>query len=197
MVCRSLKIYGRADQGQTLEPVLVWATPGQKGFGSSSSQRSNVPATQAHAHAAPAYTSYRDPYSGSHHQYTPVLTPAQEAAQKKLAEDMRKAAELRQILNNLEKVNDEGRRANLLDQLLSSEDVLTLPEHPNPPGTDAGNLTVNLLKHQVCIRSRRENSWYADLFVETSVALVYRPREPGPTQVGDRPPRSVLAIETN
>jgi SWI/SNF-related matrix-associated actin-dependent regulator of chromatin subfamily A3 len=135
-----------------LEPLLIWATPGQRGFGPSSSQRSNVPATQTHTHVPPTYASYRDPYSVSHKPYTPVLTPAQEATQKKLAEDTRKAAELRQILDNLEKVNDEGRRANLLDQLLSTEDVLTLPEHPNPPGIDAGNLTVNLLKHQVRIQ---------------------------------------------
>lgn len=64
---------------------------------------------------------------------------------------MKKATELKQILDNLEKVNDEGRRASLLDQLLSTDDVLTLPEHPAPPGIDAGNLTVNLMKHQVCI----------------------------------------------
>ena len=119
---------------------------------------------QTHARAASTYTSRRDPYSTSHsslprQQYTPTLTPAQEAAQKKLAEDMRKAAELRQILNNLEKVDDEGRRANLLDQLLSTEDVLGLPEHPNPPGIDTGNLTVNLLKHQVCTRPRFSGSF--------------------------------------
>lgn len=66
---------------------------------------------------------------------------------------MRKAVELRQILDGLEKVNDEGRRANLLDQLLSSDDVLTLPEHSNPPGIETGNLTVNLLKHQVRIQT--------------------------------------------
>lgn len=101
--------------------------------------------------AAPAYTSYHDPYSTLHKSYAPVLTPAQEAARKKLAEDTEKAVELRQILDNLEKVNDEGRRASLLDQLLSTDDVLALPEHPNPPGIDAGNLTVNLLKHQVWI----------------------------------------------
>lgn len=104
--------------------------------------------------AASAYTSYHDPYSAPHKKYAPVLTPGQAAAQKKLAEGMKKAAELRQILDNLEKVNDEGRRANLLDQLLSTDDVLMLPEHPNPPGIDAGNLAVNLLKHQVWIWSR-------------------------------------------
>jgi len=102
-------------------------------------------------HAAPAYTPYHDPYSVPHKPHAPALTPAQEAAQKKLAEDMKKAAELRQILGNLEKVDDEGRRASLLDQLLSADDVLMLPEHPNPPGIDTGNLTVNLLKHQVLI----------------------------------------------
>lgn len=137
------------DQRQTLEPLLVWATPGQRGFKPSQSQRNNVPATQTHA--APAYIPYRDPYSVPHRPSASALTPAQEAAQKKLAEDMKKAAELRQILGNLEKVDDEGRRASLLDQLLSMDDVLMLPEHPNPPGIDAGNLTVNLLKHQVWI----------------------------------------------
>lgn len=105
--------------------------------------------------AASAYTSYHDPYSAPHKAYAPVLTPDQAAAREKLAEGMKKAAELRQILDGLEKVNDEGRRASLLDQLLSADDVLMLPEHPNPPGIDAGNLAVNLLKHQVLIWSRR------------------------------------------
>ena len=133
-----------------MEPLLVWATPGQRGFGLPPSQRTSVPATQTHA--GPAYTSYHDPYLIPQHKpHTPALTPAQEAAQKKLAEDMKKAAELRQILDNLEKVNDEGRRASLLDQLLSADDVLKLPEHPGPPGVDAGNLTINLMKHQVWI----------------------------------------------
>ena len=104
------------------------------------------------AHVAPgysSYSSYHEPYSVPQKPHAPVLTPAQEAIQKKLAEDMRKAVELRQVLDGLEKVSDEGRRASLLDQLLSTDDVLALPEHPNPPGIDAGNLTVNLLKHQV------------------------------------------------
>lgn len=100
-------------------------------------------------HTAPAYTSYHDPYSVPHKTRAPVLTPAQEAAQKKLAEDIKKATELRQVLDGLEKVNDEGRRASLLDQLLSTDDVLMLPEYLNPPGINAGNLTVDLLKHQV------------------------------------------------
>jgi hypothetical protein len=169
--CRSVKMYGRADQRQTLEPLLMWATPGQRGFGPPPSQRRNVPAMQAHT--APAYTSHHDPYLVPHKTHAPVLTPAQEAAQKKLAEDMKKATELRQILDNLEKVNDEGRRASLLDQLLSTDDVLMLPEHPDPPGISAGNLTVDLLKHQVWAWPRPRNSQHADVYAETSIALVY------------------------
>ena len=152
-ICRSVKIYGRVDQRQTLEPLLIWATPGQRGFGPSPSQRTNVQITQAHVtpgySSYSSYSSYHEPYSVPQKPHAPVLTPAQEATQKKLAEDMRKAVELRQVLDGLEKVSDEGRRASLLDQLLSTDDVLALPEHPNPPGIDAGNLTVNLLKHQV------------------------------------------------
>lgn len=71
---------------------------------------------------------------------------AQRLAQQ---EALRKAMELKQMLNNLEKVDDEGRRNSLLDTLCSTEDVLNLPLHPNPPGTKSGDLVVDLLKHQV------------------------------------------------
>ncbi len=54
------------------------------------------------------------------------------------------------MLSSLEKVDDEGRRSSLLDTLCSTEDVLGLPEHPNPPGIASGELRVDLLKHQVC-----------------------------------------------
>ena len=53
------------------------------------------------------------------------------------------------MLSNLEKVDDEGRRASLLDALCSVDDVLNLPVHPNPPGVASGDLVVDLLKHQV------------------------------------------------
>ena len=53
------------------------------------------------------------------------------------------------MLNNLEKVDDEGRRASLLDTLCSVDDVLGLPVHPDPPSIANGQLKVNLLKHQV------------------------------------------------
>ena len=53
------------------------------------------------------------------------------------------------MLNNLEKVDDEGRRASLLDTLCSVDDVLGLPVHPDPPSIANGQLKVNLLRHQV------------------------------------------------
>jgi len=60
-----------------------------------------------------------------------------------------RAAELRQLLSGLERVDDEGRRASLLDTLFSTVDILNLPVHPNPPGIASGELMVDLLKHQV------------------------------------------------
>lgn len=73
----------------------------------------------------------------------------QQEAIRKQQEALQRAAELRQMLNTLEKVDDEGRRSSLLDALCSTDDVLNLPLHPDPPGTKTGDLTVDLLKHQV------------------------------------------------
>jgi hypothetical protein len=63
------------------------------------------------------------------------------------------------MLNNLEKVDDESRRTSLLDTLCSTEDVLNMPLHQNPPGRASGELRVDLLKHQasrICIFIRFE-----------------------------------------
>ena len=68
----------------------------------------------------------------------------------KQEESRKKAAELSRILNTLEKVDDEGRRNSLLDTVCSTEDVLKLPLHPDPPGITKGDLLVDLMKHQVC-----------------------------------------------
>ena len=67
-------------------------------------------------------------------------------------EALQRAVELRQMLSNLEKVDDEGRRSSMLDTLCSVDDILNLPLHPSPPGILSGELTVDLLKHQVCLR---------------------------------------------
>ena len=81
---------------------------------------------------------------------------AQQEAIRKQQEAFARAQELRQILNNLEKVDDEGRRASLLDTLCSVDDVLGLPVYPDPPGTANGQLKVDLLKHQVSRRADLE-----------------------------------------
>lgn len=80
---------------------------------------------------------------------SPAELAAREAAARKQAQEMAKSTELRQILNSLEKVDDEGRRSSLLDTLCSVADVMELPEHPSPPSIQNGDLKVNLLKHQV------------------------------------------------
>lgn len=186
MFYRTLKIYGPSDKRDQLEPKLIWATPGLRGFPArtggapaavpgapSQPQRHQIPPPP------PSYGSgsYGGSYAGASMSYSAAVsntqrgpakpTAAQLAAQKEAArkheeamrkheEAMRKqqeafakARELQQILNNLEKVDDEGRRTSLLDTLCSTEDVLALPVHKNPPGIQSGDLKVNLLKHQV------------------------------------------------
>ena len=75
--------------------------------------------------------------------------PSSQRLQVSQVQDPQKAIELRQILDNLEKVDDEGRRSSLLDSLCSNEDILNLPLHPNPPSIESGDLLTYLLKHQV------------------------------------------------
>ncbi|CAA7259081.1 unnamed protein product [Cyclocybe aegerita] len=144
----TLKIYGPSDKRNELEPQLVWATPGQRGF---------PPRTTA-THPAPsanASTSYSTGAPGlpvptaSQRKANPAQSAAQMEAIRKQQEALQKAAELRQMLNSLEKVDDEGRRSSLLDTLCSTDDILSLPLYPNPPGIASGELTVDLLKHQL------------------------------------------------
>lgn len=119
----TLKIYGPVEKRIELEPHLTWATPGQRGFPQRSA--ASVPAGPA-----------RPP-------------PSSQRPQVSRVEDAAKAVELRQILDNLEKVDDDGRRSSLLDSLCSNEDILSLPLHPSPPSIESGELLTNLLKHQV------------------------------------------------
>ncbi|TFY66346.1 hypothetical protein EVG20_g4743 [Dentipellis fragilis] len=160
----TLKIYGAMDKRDQLEPQLVWATPGQRGF-----PKRAAAAASAHAgYGGPGLPSAADivggsrmpsAYSGSAYgagayaagpsaSQARGMTQAQIEVARKQQESFAKAAELRQILNSLEKVDDEGRRSSLLDTLCSTEDVLSLPLYPNPPSIESGELRVNLLKHQ-------------------------------------------------
>lgn len=103
----------------------------------------------------------------------PMSSTQSPEALRRQQEEFARAAELRQTLANLEKVDDEGRRSSLLDTLCSTEDVLGLPEHPNPPGIASGELRVDLLKHQVYELSLIECrcSMRLRVFTETSVTV--------------------------
>ncbi|KZT00465.1 uncharacterized protein LAESUDRAFT_553779 [Laetiporus sulphureus 93-53] len=136
----TLKIYGATDNRAQLEPQLIWATPGQRGF---------TPRTGGGAANIPIPGPSQLPPMPPQSQYQRRgLTAAQQEAQRKQQLEFQKASELRQILNNLEKVDDEGRRGSLLDTLCAVEDVLKLPMHPSPPGVTSGDLKVNLMRHQ-------------------------------------------------
>ncbi|KAI0779816.1 SNF2 family N-terminal domain-containing protein [Fomes fomentarius] len=147
----TIKIYGPSDKRYVLEPKLIWATPGQRGFPKvpPGGIRSipGAPAPRTHIPPpipAPSSSRRSAPVPGQQQR----ATAAQQEALRKQQEAFAKAEELRTILNNLEKVDDEGRRASLLDTLCAVDDILGLPEHPNPPSISSGELRVNLLKHQ-------------------------------------------------
>lgn len=138
----SLRIYGASDMRDHLEPKLIWATPGQRGF--PSRKNSTTPQVSSSGPPIPSRVT-----AGSSHRGPQSQTPAQKEAVRKQQEALRKAVELKQMLNNLEKVDDESRRSSLLDTLCSTDDILNLPLHPNPPSIQSGDLKVDLLKHQV------------------------------------------------
>lgn len=138
----TLKIYGASDMRDHLEPLLIWATPGQRGFPS----RQAGPSARQDLAAPISSTSGAGP--STERRVGPSQRHAQQEAARKQQEALQKAAELRQMLSTLETVDDEGRRSSLLDTLCSTDDILNLPLHPNPPGLRNGELKVDLLKHQ-------------------------------------------------
>ncbi|KAI0256048.1 SNF2 family N-terminal domain-containing protein [Lactifluus subvellereus] len=117
----TLKLYGAADKRDQIGPSLQWATPASR------TSRSSAP-------------------SGYGAQMSSTSQTAE--ALRKQQEEFARAAELKQTLANLERVDDEGRRSSLLDTLCSTEDVWNLPEHPSPPSIRSGELRVDLLRHQ-------------------------------------------------
>ncbi|KAG0704509.1 SNF2 family N-terminal domain-containing protein [Suillus ampliporus] len=152
----TLKIYGPSDKRDQLEPQLIWATPHQRGFAprGTGGVTGQIPSTSyAAAVASSSYAS--QPLSSQRRGATSTQSKAQQEAIRKQQEAVRKqqealqkATELKLMLGNLEKVDDEGRRASLLDALCSVDDILNLPMHPDPPGVASGDLVVDLLKHQ-------------------------------------------------
>lgn len=87
---------------------------------------------------------------------------------------LEKAAELRRMIANLEKVDDESRRHTLLDSLCSVDDILSLPLHPDPPSIQKGNLRVDLLRHQVRSLSCCYLSVFKYIILVTGASMVYR-----------------------
>ncbi|TFK73969.1 hypothetical protein BDN72DRAFT_789912 [Pluteus cervinus] len=140
-----LKIYGPSDKRSQLESLLIWATPGQRGFSTASARAS---ASGVVPRASSTSTSTQVASNAQAQRPTSQMTPAQSEALRRQQEAVRNAAELRDMLSTLEKVDDESRRTSLLDTLCSAHDILELPVHPNPPGIRNGNLSVDLLKHQ-------------------------------------------------
>ncbi|KAJ3791022.1 SNF2 family N-terminal domain-containing protein [Lentinula aff. detonsa] len=137
----TLKMYGPSDKVSQLQPRLVWATPGQRGFKSprTTAQAGNrrTTAEDSGGSRTPAYAA---PAPGS--------SSTQLQRYEKQQEALRKAVELRDMLNTMEKVNDQGRRSSLLDTLCTNEDILTLPAYESSPSIANGQLKVDLLKHQ-------------------------------------------------
>jgi hypothetical protein len=130
---------------------------------------------------------------------TPAQIRAHDEAVRKQQESLKKAVELKSMLNNLEKVDDEGRRESLLDTLCSTDDILNLPLHPDPPGTKNGRLMVDLLKHQVRWDDYCDiagSLWISDLDAESSLAMVHRTRVPCSTKERIRQTSSILANAT-
>jgi SWI/SNF-related matrix-associated actin-dependent regulator of chromatin subfamily A3 len=157
--------------------MLRWAMPTQR----SSKPGPSKPSVTLYDAAASSYAGYAIPESFGQDSWssgygTQVPTPPTLSAEALMRqqEEFARAAELRQTLANLEKVDDEGRRSSLLDTLCSTEDVLNLPEHPNPPGIASGELRVDLLKHQVCgylLVRDCAGAQFACVFTETSATM--------------------------
>ena len=159
-----------------LEPLLVWATPGQRGF--PKRQTAGQIATASAAGSGPSGSQMGPGPAYPSPSQVSRMSPQELAAQQKRIQQQQeafaKAAELRQMLNNLEKVDDEGRRSSLLDTLSSTEDILSLPVHATPPGIANGELTVDLLKHQVrAWESGNGHPFDSICVAESSTPMVY------------------------
>ncbi|KAG8762795.1 hypothetical protein FRC11_007751 [Ceratobasidium sp. 423] len=139
----TLSVYGKPGFRATLEPLLRWATPGKRGFTEDMRRQSGAIYAQTASYSAGA--SQGPSYASSQSSQPQLNQRAME-----LLEAKRRADELRDMLAGLEKVDDEGRRANFLDALYGNEteDILNLPEHQSPPGKEDGTLAVDLMKHQ-------------------------------------------------
>lgn len=143
-------MFGAVDQRSELERLLTWATPQQRGFPPPKADGTRAIPGMSREEARTYNVSGPTASQIARAKKTNPEEAKKLLAQKEaMADALRKSEELRSILANLEKVDDEGRRSSLLDTLCPTSDVLALPEHENPPGIATGELYVDLLKHQV------------------------------------------------
>ncbi|KAF8342156.1 SNF2 family N-terminal domain-containing protein [Cantharellus anzutake] len=160
----TLHIYGASDTRSALEPMLKWATPGQRGFTDAlrAKYKHNFDwllAAYLASSSLGGYSSISSRISGS--QKTQSQSAKLEAERRVKLEMERRAKleveriaaqkgeELKTIIKGFEKVDDESRRASLLDSLCSKEDIMNLPVYENPPGKANGLLKSDLMKHQL------------------------------------------------
>jgi SWI/SNF-related matrix-associated actin-dependent regulator of chromatin subfamily A3 len=176
----SLKIYGPSDKRNEIEQKLPSVMSAQnRSSKPGPSQSSAMPppnrATAPYASYADPGFSDGDPWSAGYGASMAIPPTQSTEALRKQQESFARAEELKQMLSSLEKVDDEGRRGSLLDTLCSTEDVLGLPEHPNPPGIASGELRVDLLRHQVCDYSVLvrgfANAQFTCVFTEASLTM--------------------------
>jgi SWI/SNF-related matrix-associated actin-dependent regulator of chromatin subfamily A3 len=117
-----LKIYGAADKRNQIEPLLNWATPvkhkASVSVSSKAGGRSYKAASSYASYTAPEFSCYD---SSGYGGQMPSTSQTAEAPRKR-QEKFDRAAELRDMLSNLERVDDGGRRSSLLDTLCSTED---------------------------------------------------------------------------
>ncbi|KAG8857347.1 hypothetical protein FRB96_005834 [Tulasnella sp. 330] len=123
-----------------VEPHLVWATPGQRGFhtGAAPDNQTGVQGTSASPVKNKGKGRATQGSAAAQASGLPGMTPGQ------------KAVELATMMASMgTKVDDASRRTSVLDALCG-EDVLELPEFDDAvkPGLVNGNLKVDLLKHQ-------------------------------------------------
>lgn len=174
----TVNIYGDTWQRDQIRPQLIWATQGHDSPTATSSQATQQRQISASSPSAGVQVNGHGRESLSQYK-----------------EQLARAAELRDILNNLEKVNNAERRSSLLDQLCATEDVLNLPEYPDPPSVKTGELKIDLLRHQVSYILYICD--LAQIPVATRSAMVLQPRVPTSPQARWRKTGAFLALQAH
>lgn len=103
-----------------LEQMLVWATPGQRGFTDAMRQAANPAYAMVQPPPLPLPSAAPKPNAAP----LPARSAAVEAQARAQLEARQKAVSLALMLKDMEKVSDDDRRSKLLDAVCSKEDIL-------------------------------------------------------------------------